>query len=45
MSQNPIYNKILANQTLQSQLIGSLIKQNNTLVRKMKDKAAMIKSP
>ena len=45
MSKNPIYNKILANQTLQSQLISSLIKQNNTLVRKMKDKAAIIKYP
>ncbi len=45
MSGNPIYNKIIANQTIQSQQISNLIKQNNSIVRKMKDKAAMIKYP
>mgnify|MGYP000034106538 CR=1 FL=1 len=45
MSQNPIYNKIIANQTLQSQQISNLIKQNNSLVGKMKEKSAMIKYP
>ena len=45
MSKNPIYNKIIANQTIQSQQITNLIKQNSNLVRKMKDKAAMIKYP
>ena len=45
MSKNPIYNKIIANQTLQAQQIINLIKQNNTIVKKMKDKAAMIKYP
>ena len=45
MSRNPIYNKIIANQTIQSQQITNLIKQNSNLVRKMKDKAAMIKYP
>ena len=45
MSANPIYNKIIANQTIQSQQISNLIKQNNSIVRKMKDKAAMIKYP
>ena len=45
MSKNPIYNKIIANQTMQSQQINALIKQNSRLVNKMKDKAAMIKYP
>ena len=45
MSENPIYNKIIANQTFQSQQITNLIKQNSNIVRKMKDKAAMIKYP
>ena len=45
MRGNPIYNKIIANQTIQSQQISNLIKQNNSIVRKMKDKAAMIKYP
>ena len=45
MSRNPIYNKIIANQTIQAQQISNLIKQNNSIVRKMKDKAAMIKYP
>ena len=45
MSKNPIYNKIIANQSLQSQQINALIKKNNSLVSKMKDKAAMIKYP
>ena len=45
MSKNPIYNKIMTNQALQAQQISNLIKQNNSLVRKMKDKAAMIKYP
>ena len=45
MSKNPIYNKIIANQTIQSQQITNLIKQNSNLVRKMKDKSAMIKYP
>tara|TARA_X000000950_G_scaffold127891_1_gene159868 strand:- start:930 stop:1643 length:714 start_codon:yes stop_codon:yes gene_type:complete len=45
MSKNPIYNKIIANQSMQSQQINSLIKKNNSLVSKMKDKAAMIKYP
>ncbi len=45
MSQNPIYNKIIANQAIQAQQISNLIKQNNLLTRKMKDKAAMIKYP
>ena len=45
MSKNPIYNKIIANQTLQSQQISNLIKQNNSLVGKMKEKSAMIKYP
>ena len=45
MSKNPIYNKIIANQTIQAQQISNLIKQNNSIVRKMKDKAAMIKYP
>ncbi len=45
MSKNPIYNKIIANQTMQSQQINALIKQNSKLVNKMKDKAAMIKYP
>ena len=45
MSKNPIYNKIIANQTMQSQQINALIKQNRRLVNKMKDKAAMIKYP
>ncbi len=45
MSQNPIYNKILANQTLQSQQITNLIKQNSKLVSKFKDKASIIKYP
>ena len=45
MSKNPIYNKIIANQSMQSQQINALIKKNNSLVSKMKDKAAMIKYP
>ena len=45
MSKNPIYNKIIANQSMHSQQISSLIKKNNSLVSKMKDKAAMIKYP
>jgi hypothetical protein len=45
MSKNPIYNKIIANQAMQSQQINALIKKNNSLVSKMKDKAAMIKYP
>ena len=45
MSKNPIYNKIIANQSLQSQQINALIKKNNSLVSKIKDKAAMIKYP
>ena len=45
MSKNPIYNKINANQSMQSQQINALIKKNNSLVSKMKDKAAMIKYP
>ena len=45
MSKNPIYNKIIANQSMQTQQINALIKQNNSLVSKMKDKAAMIKYP
>ena len=45
MSKNPIYNKIIANQSMHSQQINSLIKKNNSLVSKMKDKAAMIKYP
>ena len=45
MSKNPIYNKIIANQAIHSQQINSLIKKNNSLVSKMKDKAAMIKYP
>ncbi len=45
MSKNPIYNKIIANQAMQSQQINALIKQNNKLARKMKDKAAIIKYP
>ena len=45
MSENPIYNKIIANQTIQSQQITNLIKQNSNIVKKMKDKAAMIKYP
>ena len=45
MSKNPIYNKIIANQSMQSQQINTLIKKNNSLVSKMKDKAAMIKYP
>ena len=45
MSKNPIYNKIIANQSIQSQQINALIKKNNSLVSKMKDKAAMIKYP
>ena len=45
MSKNPIYNKIIANQSIHSQQINSLIKKNNSLVSKMKDKAAMIKYP
>ena len=45
MSKNPIYNKIIANQSMQSQQINLLIKKNNRLVSKMKDKAAMIKYP
>ena len=45
MSKNPIYNKIIANQSMHSQQINALIKKNNSLVSKMKDKAAMIKYP
>jgi hypothetical protein len=45
MNKNPIYNKIIANQSMQSQQINALIKKNNSLVSKMKDKAAMIKYP
>ena len=45
MSKNPIYNKIIANQSMHSQQINTLIKKNNSLVSKMKDKAAMIKYP
>ena len=45
MSKNPIYNKIIANQSMNSQQINSLIKKNNSLVSKMKDKAAMINYP
>ncbi len=45
MSQNPIYNKIIANQAIQAQQISNLIKQNNLLTKKMKDKAALIKYP
>ena len=45
MSKNPIYNKIIANQSMQSQQINSLIKKNNSLVSKIKDKSAMIKYP
>ena len=45
MSKNPIYNKIIANQSMHSQQINSLIRKNNSLVSKMKDKAAMIKYP
>ncbi len=45
VNQNPIYNRIIANQTLHSQQILNLIKQNNSLVGKMKEKSAMIKYP
>ena len=45
MSENPIYNKIIANQAVQAQQISNLIKQNNSIAKKMKDKAAMIKYP
>ena len=45
LSKNPIFNKIIANQSIHSQQINSLIKKNNSLVSKMKDKAAMIKYP
>ncbi len=45
MSQNPIYKKIIANQAIQAQQISNLIKSNNSLSKKMKNKASMIKYP